>query len=216
MKAICLISGGIDSPVASFLIGKRGFDVTLLHMDHQPFSDRRAIEKIRDIARILTHLLEKNVKVFIAPHGKNQAIIADRCDAGYRCVLCKMLMLRVADGLGQRLNADAIVTGESLGQVASQTLHNIRVEQHGISLPVLRPLIGLDKLEIENIAKSIGTYEISTRLAPSCSFVPKGPVTRASLKRALQEAQKADLEEIARQAISEIRELEFYNMMNIH
>ncbi|MCQ5376130.1 MAG: 7-cyano-7-deazaguanine synthase [Methanomassiliicoccales archaeon] len=208
MKAICLISGGIDSPVASFLIGKKGFDIILLHMNHQPFSDQREIEKIRDIARTLTHLLEKRVKVFIAPHGKNQAIIADRCDAGYRCVLCKMLMLRVADALGQQLNADAIVTGESLGQVASQTLYNIRVEQHGVSLPVLRPLIGLDKLEIENLAKSIGTYEISIRRAPSCSFVPKRPVTRASLKKALQEAQKADLEGIVQQAICEIRELD--------
>ncbi|MDH7508901.1 MAG: tRNA 4-thiouridine(8) synthase ThiI [Methanomassiliicoccales archaeon] len=209
MKAICLISGGIDSPVASFLIGRRGFEINLLHLDHQPFSDQRMTEKIRDIAQKLAELLEKNVRVYIAPHGKNQEIIADRCDPGYRCVLCKMLMLRVADGLGQRLNADAIVTGESLGQVASQTLHNIRVEQHGISLPVLRPLIGLDKLEIENIAKSIGTYEISIKKVLPCSFVPKRPATRASLNKALQEAQKAGLEEIARQAISEIRQLEF-------
>lgn len=209
MKAICLISGGIDSPVASFLIGKRGFDITLLHMDLRPFSDQSTIEKIRDIARRLTHLLERDVKVLIAPHGKNQSIIEDRCEAGYRCVLCKMLMLRVAEGLGQQMAADAIVTGESLGQVASQTLHNIRVEQHGISLPVLRPLIGLDKLEIENIAKSIGTYKISTRMSSSCPFVPKWPVTRANLKRALEEAQKADLEGIAHQAISEIGELEF-------
>ncbi len=144
-----------------------------------------------------------------APHGRNQAINANSCRRPYQCVLCKRLMLKVAKEIAIRNGAEAIVTGESLGQVASQTLLNLRAEESGLEFPVLRPLIGLDKLEIEGIAKRIGTYEISIQSdgGPSCLILPERVITDAVPENVLAEEAKVDISEMVRFAADNVVEL---------
>lgn len=197
MRAIALLSGGIDSPVAAYLMARQGMDLVLLHMDNRPHADDSGIEKVEHLAAALERVLGKKMELYIAPHGRNQTLISQKAKRSFQCVLCKKVMLRSAQSLAEGLEAEAIVTGESLGQVASQTLPNMRAEQEGLRLPVLRPIIGLDKLEIEAIAKSIGTYDISIQRGMGCTIVPDRPMTMTSLEQMRDEEGKLDLEEMA-------------------
>ena len=196
MKVVCLISGGIDSPVAAYMMARKGAEVVLLHMDNRPYSDDAGVEKVYAIRERLESVIGEEISLLIAPHGRNQALTAGACRTGFQCVLCKRTMLRVAKGVGLRINALAIITGESLGQVASQTLQNLRAESYGLDFPVLRPLIGLDKLEIEAMAKRIGTYQISVSTPSVCKVVPKRPITMARIDRVLEEEKKLQYEEM--------------------
>ncbi len=198
MRAVCLLSGGIDSPVAAYMMLERGLDVVLLHLDNSSPTDDEEAAKIDEIRRALQRAIGREVKLFSAPHARNQELIASACRKGFQCVLCKRLMLRVARDFAKRIAADAIITGESLGQVASQTLHNIYAESQGLGFPVLRPLIGLDKIEIEAIAKRIGTYDVSTRTPSLCRWVPSKPATMAKPWAVAEEEAKLDVEEMAR------------------
>lgn len=207
MKVVCLISGGIDSPVAAYRMGKRESDLVLLHMDNSLERDFNQIEKAKNLARIICEATGKEAHLYVALHSRNQEKISEACERGFQCVLCKMLMLRVAKRLCMLERADAIVTGESLGQVASQTLHNIMVEQHGLDFPVLRPLIGLDKIEIEAIAKEVGTYGISIGASVPCRFVPDRPVTVARIGRAIEECAKLDMDEMVNYSIENLKQI---------
>lgn len=199
MKLVALLSGGIDSPVAACLMAQRGAEVVLLHMDNRPFSSELGVRKAQLLAEQLRKVTGQEMPLYMAPHGENQAINKERCLSSYQCVLCKRLMLRTAQAVARRVGASGIVMGDSLGQVASQTLNNIRAEQHGLELPVLRPLIGLDKLEIERLAKEIGTYEISIMSdgTKDCTAVPSRVITNASVKDILDEEAKVDLGSMA-------------------
>lgn len=199
MKLVALLSGGIDSPVAACLMAQRGAEMVLLHMDNRPFSGDLGVKKAALLAEALRKVTGQEMPLFMAPHGENQAINKQRCQSSYQCVLCKRLMLRTAQAVALRIGASGIVMGDSLGQVASQTLNNIRAEQHGLELPVLRPLIGLDKLEIERLAKDIGTYEISIMSDGSkdCTAVPSRVITNASVKDILDEEAKVDFRSMA-------------------
>lgn len=130
--------------------------------------------------------------LYIAPYHAFQERIKALCDGSFQCVLCKRFMLRIASELAVSERARAIITGDSLGQVASQTLQNIIVEQRGLELPVLRPLIGLDKIEIEAIAKEIGTYVLSITKLPGCRYVPRKP--RTSVTERSMDIQESRLE----------------------
>jgi thiamine biosynthesis protein ThiI len=207
LKVVCLISGGIDSPVAAYRMGKRGSDLVLLHMDNSLEGDVNQIEKAKDLARTICEATGKEARLYVASHSRNQRKISEACEGGFQCVLCKMLMLRVAKRLCMLEGADAVVTGESLGQVASQTLHNIMVEQHGLDYPVLRPLIGLDKIEIEAIAKEIGTYGISIGAPAPCRFVPDKPVTMARIGHAVEECAKLDMDEMVSYSIENRKQI---------
>jgi thiamine biosynthesis protein ThiI len=178
-----LISGGIDSPVAAYVMAEAGADVVLLHMDNTPYEDGRSLENVKELAQQLRQATGQEMPLYSAMHGPSQARIGETCETRYQCVMCKRTMQRTAKELAGRLGCSGVVMGDSLGQVASQTLRNIRAENVGLDFPVLRPLIGYDKLEIEEIAKSIGTYEISIRPAVGCTIVPKGPVTEAELPK---------------------------------
>ena len=207
MKAVVLISGGIDSPAAAYLMAKAGAEIILLHMDNRPYADDTGLAKVQDIRDQLELVTGQRIPLYVAPHGRNQALTAERCRAGFQCVICKRTMLRVARQVAMGLGAEAIITGESLGQVASQTLQNLKAESHGLDFPVLRPLIGLDKLEIESIAKVAGTLGISIRSPSACLIVPKRPVTMARLDKLLEEQAKLDLEEMVTFSADRIAEI---------
>lgn len=197
MKLISLMSNGIDSPVASYKMAMMGADVILLHMDNRPYTDDRSIDVVLAIAERLREVTGKEFPLYMADHGDNQSEIAEKCDRSYQCVMCKRVMQRTARELAKKLGADAIVMGDSLGQVASQTLRNIRSENIGLDFPVIRPLIGMDKLEIEAIAKEIGTYDISIRPTAGCTIVPVKPVTEADPEKVVKFSTEVDVDAMA-------------------
>ena len=200
MKLVSLMSNGIDSPVASYRMSLMGADVILLHMDNRPYTDDRSVENVKAIAERLREDTGKEFPLYMAPHGDNQREISENCDRSYQCVMCKRVMQRTARELARMLGADAIVMGDSLGQVASQTLRNIVSENIGLNFPVIRPLIGMDKLEIEAIAKEIGTYDISIRPTDGCTIVPVGPITNADPEKVARFGEKIDVDAIARRS----------------
>ncbi|MDR3283351.1 MAG: tRNA 4-thiouridine(8) synthase ThiI [Candidatus Methanoplasma sp.] len=201
MKAVCLISGGIDSPVAAYVMSRVGAEVALLHMDNRPFANDHIFDRVTKLAERLRSVTGQEMPLYSAPHGPSQKVIYKTCERPYQCVMCKRTMQRTARELAKGIGASAIVMGDSLGQVASQTLHNIRFENAGLNFPVLRPLIGYDKLEIEAIAKEIGTYELSILPALSCSIVPQRPVTEARPDKIAEFDAACDIEELYGAAI---------------
>jgi thiamine biosynthesis protein ThiI len=184
-------------------MGRNGADIALLHMDNRPYADSSLVNKAMSLASQVEEGLGRPLDLYVAPHGANQLLIHERCQHNLQCVLCKRTMLKVARDLARRIGADAIVTGESLGQVASQTLFNIVSEQSELDFPVLRPLIGLDKLEIEAIAKRIGTYEISIQRGSPCTIVPHRPATMATPELMTSQEKRLDIETIAQHAADE-------------
>lgn len=202
MKAVVLLSGGIDSPVAAHLMMGRGARVTLLHMSNAPAGDPAVRSKVDALAAALEEAGGSHVGAYIAPHGETwQGAIARAAPARLQCVLCKRAMLRTAEALCGKLGAGAIVTGESLGQVASQTLPNMRTEDAAVRLPVLRPLVGMDKVEIIDIAREAGTFEISITGAAECPYVPEKPATSAATPEAEEAESGMDLDGLLRETI---------------
>ena len=197
-KLVALMSNGIDSPVASYIMSRRGADVILLHMDNRPFTDDRTVRVVEGLADRLRQVTGKEFPLYFAQHGANQQLIKDKCDSHYQCVMCKRVMQRTARELAKRLGASGIIMGDSLGQVASQTLKNIRSENQGLNFPVVRPLIGLDKTEIIEISKQIGTYDISIGRTAGCMIVPIGPTTEADAEKVLGMSECIDLDTLAK------------------
>ena len=197
MKLVALMSNGIDSPVASYIMSKKGADVVILHMDNRPFTDDRSIQVVREIAAQLRKVTGKEFPLYMARHGDNQQVIKDNCDYHYQCVMCKRVMQRTAREFAKRIGASGIIMGDSLGQVASQTLKNIRSENIGLDFPVVRPLIGMDKLEIIDIAKEIGTFDISIKETNGCLIVPTKPITEAIPDKVVAMSEKIDLDALA-------------------
>ena len=197
MRGLVLMSGGIDSPVAAYLMGKQGLELVLVHYDNRPFTSDGEVEKAIMLMRKVEEALGVKCTKVLVPHGKSQTEFARSCRRNMECVLCRRMMFRVAERLAEKYSAGCIVTGESLGQVASQTLANINVEEKATSLPILRPLIGFDKVEIERIAKRIGTYETSIRPGLCCTIAPKKPSTYSKIFATIEEEGKVDIERLA-------------------
>ncbi len=201
-KAIALISGGIDSPVATYLMMQKGVEVIALHMDNRPFTDDKYVEKAIALVRKLEQITGKKIKMYLAPHGISQLEFAKKCRTNLECVLCRRMMFRVARRVAEIEGAGAIITGESLGQVASQTLQNIRTEyQAAEGALILRPLIGLDKGEIIEIAKKIGTFDLSIQPGLCCTIVPEKPATRAKLGDVLEEEKKLEMDAMVEEVV---------------
>jgi thiamine biosynthesis protein ThiI len=181
-RVVALLSGGIDSPVAAHRIMKRGCTVTLAHFHAFPLQDRTTIDKARELARILTRF-QFRTRLLLVPFAPVQQTIVAGCPAPLRVVLYRRFMVRIAEALAGRARAKALVTGESLGQVASQTLDNMAVIDEAATGPVLRPLVGMDKEEITAEARRIGTFGVSTLPDQDCCqlYVPKSPAVAATL-----------------------------------
>ena len=180
-RVVSLLSGGIDSPVATWELAKRGASITAAHFHGQPYADPSSA---RQAARLAAQLAawSREIDLWLVPIGDLQAEIVTSAPARLRTVLYRRFMMRIAEALALNVGAEALVTGESLGQVASQTLPNMRVIDAVVeSLPVLRPLVGRDKIEIEAIARRIGTYDISIDPHQDCCvlFAPREAATRA-------------------------------------
>ncbi|NIP37198.1 MAG: hypothetical protein GWN18_19745, partial [Thermoplasmata archaeon] len=170
VRYVANISAGLDSPVAVHLMLSRGAEVTLLHFDNRPFGDDQEVEKARTLISRLREI-HGEVPAYLVPHGKTyHTAMREREPDRLHCVLCKRMMLRVASRFARTIDATGVITGESLGQVASQTLQNIAVEQQALEgLTAVRPLIGIDKTEVMTIARSIGTYDLSIAPGTACT-----------------------------------------------
>jgi len=205
MKAVALLSGGIDSPVALYVMAKR-MECVALHMDNEPFGGGEA-EKAVDMVNRVSEELDRKIDLYVLPFGKTvQKAIYENCEERYRCVICKRMMYKAAEAAGRKIGADIIVTGENLGQVASQTLQNLTVLDESVGMAVVRPLIGLDKEEIIGIARRIGTYDISVKKAFPCGLVPSKPSTSAALEKIHEEEGKADFSSLVERAVVEMVE----------
>ncbi|MFW6143456.1 MAG: tRNA uracil 4-sulfurtransferase ThiI [Patescibacteria group bacterium] len=182
-KVGALLSGGIDSPVAAWKIAKRGAKNVFIHFHSYPQTDKASQEKVKDFVRTLVKW-QGTSTLFLVPLLKIQEEIVAQCPKKLRVILYRRMMLRIAEKIAKKENCLALVTGESLGQVASQTIENMRVTEAVTTLPVFRPLIGMDKQQIVGTAKKIGTYETAIKPHQDCCslFVPQHPETRAKLE----------------------------------
>jgi thiamine biosynthesis protein ThiI len=196
MRGVMLMSGGIDSPVALASLLRLGHEMLAVHMDNRPFTDDSPLEKVVDHLGILRARYGQPIPLYVLPHGSTQITLMRNTDRHVGCVLCRRFMWRSAERIAEREGASFLATGESLGQVASQTLSNMRSATAAVRLPIVRPLIGFDKREIEDEARGIGTYEISTRPGLCCQAVPDRPATRSDLVRIVAEESVLDVESI--------------------
>lgn len=179
-KALLMLSGGIDSPVAGYLTMKRGVDIECIHYASPPYTNALAREKVLDLVDVLRRYTHGKITVHIIPFTDLQLAVYDHCDESYAMTIMRRMMYRIAEGVAQKNQCLALVNGESIGQVASQTLESMSVINEVIRMPVIRPVACMDKLEIIDIAEKIGTYDISIRPHEDCCtiFTPKQPATK--------------------------------------
>ena len=208
-KVIVLLSSGIDSPVAAYMMMKRGCEVVALHCNNDPFSGPKVTENFNLLVDQLNiYARGVPIKKRIIDYGEYLSVAKEKAPEKMTCVLCKSGMYRIAEKLAVKLGADAIVDGSSVGQVASQTLSNILATRYGVEVPILSPLIGLDKEEITAIAKEIGTFEISKIDDGGCSAVPRYPETHADLERVKKACEDMDQDVEVQKAFENIRKLD--------
>jgi thiamine biosynthesis protein ThiI len=198
----CLISGGIDSPVASYRMMKRGCNAVFVHFSGRPLVSRASEEKVRELVQILT-AHQFHSRLYIVPFGEIQREIVAQAPAPYRVVLYRRLMVRIAGELAQREQCWGLVTGDSLGQVASQTPENLSVVEEAADLPLLRPLIGMDKLEITDQAQRIGTFTTSIEPDQDCCslFTPPHPSTKTRIDDIRKAERSFDIGALVKQAL---------------
>lgn len=189
-KGISLISGGIDSPVASYLMLEKDIDLVFVTFDNYPFSDGKSVDKVRRLVEVLCEKFGKEYNLHVINHGEVHKIISSKCNERYHCIICKIMMLKAAEKIAKKEGAEFIVMGDNLSQVASQTLENMKVIDSFSSIEVLRPLLCYDKNEIVNLAKEIGTYDISIEKCVDCTAVPRKPITLGRLEKVKEEFKK--------------------------
>lgn len=203
-RGALLLSGGIDSPVAGYMLAKRGLELSAVHFYSYPYTSERARDKVVELARILA-AHTGTIKLHLVPFTEIQLAIYDNCPPKETTVLMRRLMMRIAEIIARQDGALALITGESLGQVASQTLESLCATNDAVSLPVFRPLIGFDKEDITNVARKIGTFETSIQPYEDCCtvFVPQHPVTKPRLADIRKSEALVDFSEMIERALKD-------------
>lgn len=211
-KALLLLSGGIDSPVAGYLMSKRGLRLEAVHFHSYPYTSVQAKEKVVELANLISKYCGE-IKLHVVSFTEIQEQIHKNCDEEYMITIMRRIMMRIAERICHENGLGAIVTGESLGQVASQTMQSMTVTNSVVSLPVFRPVIAYDKEEIMGVAKNIGTYETSILPYEDCCtvFLPKNPVIRPTIKRAEYLEKNLDIENLINEALANEEIIEVKN-----
>jgi len=204
-KATLLLSGGIDSPVAGYMIAKRGVVVNAVHFYSYPYTSERAKDKVIALAKIMSEYCGR-INLYVVPFTDIQLAINKHCPQELLTLIMRRIMMRIAEQIARNTYSHALITGESIGQVASQTMESLVVTDNAVSLPVFRPVIGMDKEEIVQIAKKIGTFETSILPYEDCCtvFVPKHPKTKPQLESLHKaEGNLTDIEEMIAKAVED-------------
>lgn len=202
-RGLLLLSGGIDSPVAGFMMAKRGVQLEAVHFESFPYTSERAKEKVLELAKELTAYTMR-LRVHVVSLTKIQELLRDNCEEEYFTLMLRRYMMAISLRLAHDYDCEAIITGESLGQVASQTMKAINVTNSMTDIPIFRPLIGMDKEEIIKTARKIGTFETSTLPYEDCCtvFTPRHPRTRPELEKVIEQQNRLPFDELVDEAYS--------------
>jgi thiamine biosynthesis protein ThiI len=201
-KGCLLISGGIDSPVAGYMIAKRGVSLCAVHFYSYPYTSERAKDKVLELAKIVGRYCG-GMKVFVVPFTEIQLAIDEHCREELSTVIMRRSMMRIAERVARKSGSSALITGESVGQVASQTMQAIYCTDDAADMPIFRPLIGMDKMEVVAIARKIGTFDTSILPYEDCCtvFTPRHPRTNPKLEAVEKAEQCFDFEEMIERAV---------------
>ncbi len=201
--AVSLLSGGLDSPVSSWMMARRGVELEMIHFVSPPYTSQQAQDKVLELAQLLTAWCGRML-VHIVPFTEIQEEIRKNCPEEYFTLIMRRFMMRLAQAVAKKAGAKALITGESLGQVASQTMMALGVTEDVTDMPVLRPLIGMDKVEIIRISREIGTYETSILPYEDCCtvFTPRHPATRPNLEEVRKAEAVLDVEALVDRALA--------------
>lgn len=204
-RGLLLVSGGIDSPVAGFMLARRGVEIDALHFFSPPYTGVKAREKVIELCKIVSQYSGR-INLYIANFTEPQLAIRDNCPPEQMVLLMRRIMMRVAERVAKEKECDALITGENIGQVASQTMKSIVATNDVCSIPVFRPLIGMDKNDIIDIAKNIGTFETSILPYEDCCtiFVPKHPETQPKIEKLEKSETHLDIEGIVEKVVSNL------------
>lgn len=207
-KALLLLSGGIDSPVAGFMLAKRGVELSAIHYHSFPFTSEQAKRKVVELAHILSQYTGP-IHLYVVPFTKIQQELYDKCPDNQLTILMRRFMMRIANRVALEKGCGALITGESLGQVASQTMEGLQCSSDVCTLPVFRPLIGFDKTEIMDRAQQIGTYDTSILPYEDCCtiFTPRHPTTKPKVERLRESEALLDVEGLTEEAVQGIEEI---------
>jgi len=207
-KAIAMLSGGIDSPVSTYMALTRGLHITAAHFHSVPKTSPQSIDKVKKLVHKLTDY-QGQIKLLLIPVLEIQEAIAKNTDSRLRLILLRRIMLKIGEKIAEKENAKALITGDSLGQVASQTLENMKATEEATRMLLIRPLVALDKKFIIDLAKKIGTYDIS--ILPhddACAlFTPKSPETKAKLKYVEEQCAKLSVDKLVKNALQQMQEV---------
>lgn len=210
-KAMLLISGGIDSPVAGHMIAKRGVAIDAVHFYSYPYTSERAKDKVVDLAKIVARYAG-HIRLYLVPFTEIQLSIHDNCPSTETTVLMRRLMMKISERIAIANGSQALITGEAIGQVASQTIESLTVTNDAVTIPVFRPLIGFDKEEIIDRAKAIGTFDTSILPFEDCCtvFVPQHPVTKPKVEKLRESEALVDFEPMIDKAIHDTEIIDVY------
>jgi thiamine biosynthesis protein ThiI len=203
-KGLCLISSGIDSPVAAHILLNQNLYLDCVNFINNP-RDKSSITFIKNIIDKLEKIHKNNIKLYVMNFYETQKKIANTTFNRYHCLICKRMMYRISENFCKVNYYDFLVTGENLGQVASQTLDNLFVLDNAVNISVLRPLLSYDKKEIIKKAKKIGTFIFSIKNNKKCPFVPANPITKAKLKKIQNQEKKLNIDKLVNESINKIK-----------
>ena len=208
-RALLLISGGIDSPVAGYMVAKRGVSIETIHFFSHPYTSEHAKQKVISLLSILARYCG-NIRMHVVPFTKIQMEIYEKCPEEELTIIMRRFMMKISERLAEKLHCSALVTGESVGQVASQTMDSLICTDKSVDMLVLRPLVGFDKVEIIEYSEKIGTYETSILPYEDCCtvFTPKHPVTKPRLERIEKSEKRLEVEALIEEAMAGIERID--------